>query len=215
MPDLVWHSANEVSQRQYRCGFCASLVGSSRGYKSSSGDIQINICPFCDYPTLFRRGGQLPTPAFGNEVQNLPPQVAGAYREARNCMSVTAFTAAALLCRKLLMHVAASHGAPAGRSFAVRGPLGVESPDTSNRLRVGGPHAPQGNEATHEIPEVARADAEELITFCEMLLKLVYEFPSRRHRHAQGAGLDEDEEILALLGGVGAAGCVEGCRGTR
>ena len=37
----------------------------------------------------------------------------------------------------------------------------------------------KGNEATHEIALMTRADAEELMAFIEMLLKFVYEFPSR------------------------------------
>jgi hypothetical protein len=37
----------------------------------------------------------------------------------------------------------------------------------------------KGNEATHEIALMTQADAEELLAFTEMLLKFVYEFPSR------------------------------------
>jgi len=37
----------------------------------------------------------------------------------------------------------------------------------------------KGNEATHEISLMTQTDAEELVSFVEMLLKFVYEFPSR------------------------------------
>lgn len=37
----------------------------------------------------------------------------------------------------------------------------------------------KGNEATHEIALMQHADAEELITFSEMLLRFIYEFPAR------------------------------------
>ena len=37
----------------------------------------------------------------------------------------------------------------------------------------------RGNEANHEINLMSRADAEELISFSEMLLKFIYEFPAR------------------------------------
>ena len=37
----------------------------------------------------------------------------------------------------------------------------------------------KGNDATHEIALMTKEDAEELITFAEMLLKFIYEFPKR------------------------------------
>jgi Domain of unknown function (DUF4145) len=38
------------------------------------------------------------------------------------------------------------------------------------------------NEANHEILIMGKQDAEDLISFSEMLLKLVYEFPANIHR---------------------------------
>jgi hypothetical protein len=37
----------------------------------------------------------------------------------------------------------------------------------------------RGNEANHEIAMMSAADAQELLVFVEMLLRLVYEFPNR------------------------------------
>ena len=37
----------------------------------------------------------------------------------------------------------------------------------------------KGNEATHEIIIMKKQDAEDLITFIEMLLKFIYEFPEK------------------------------------
>ena len=37
----------------------------------------------------------------------------------------------------------------------------------------------KGNEANHEIRLMRKTDAEELISFSEMLLKFIYEFPQR------------------------------------
>jgi len=37
----------------------------------------------------------------------------------------------------------------------------------------------KSNEATHEIPAIIEADAKDLLTFMEMILKLVFEFPNR------------------------------------
>lgn len=37
----------------------------------------------------------------------------------------------------------------------------------------------KGNEATHEIALMSKEDAEELISFSEMLMKFTYEFPNK------------------------------------
>lgn len=37
----------------------------------------------------------------------------------------------------------------------------------------------KGNEATHEIRIMGKPDAQEIITFLEMLLKFIYEFPQK------------------------------------
>ena len=36
----------------------------------------------------------------------------------------------------------------------------------------------KGNEATHEIVIMSEEDAKDLITFIEMILKIIYEFPA-------------------------------------
>lgn len=37
----------------------------------------------------------------------------------------------------------------------------------------------RGNEATHEIALMLKSDAQELVSFVEMLLKFIFEFPAR------------------------------------
>jgi hypothetical protein len=46
----------------------------------------------------------------------------------------------------------------------------------------------KGNEANHEIPAIDRVDAEDVLSFTEMLLKVNYEMPAR----AAGSNLTED-----------------------
>lgn len=55
---------------------------------------------------------------FGPTIDGLPEEVLESYSEARRCMEVNAYTAAELICRKILMHVAADKGADEGKSFA-------------------------------------------------------------------------------------------------
>ena len=95
-------------------------------------------------------------------------------------MSVSAYTAAVLACRKLLMNSAVAQGAAAGKTFvsyvdhlADKGYVPPNGRGWVDHIRK------RGNEANHEIKLMSGSDAEELITFIEMLLKFIYEFPAK------------------------------------
>ena len=102
------------------------------------------------------------------------------YKEARECVSVAAYTSSVLASRKLLMHIAVEQGAKEGESFvayvdylATKGYVPPNGKGWVDHIRR------KGNEANHEIVLMTKKDAEELISFLEMLLKFIYEFPSR------------------------------------
>ena len=110
----------------------------------------------------------------------MPNDVEAVYRESRDCFKVNAHTAAILSLRKLLMHVAVEKGAPENESFKHY----VEYLDKNGLLGVGGKAwvekiKNKGNDANHEIVIMTKQDAEDVLAFAEMLLKLVYEFPGR------------------------------------
>lgn len=95
-------------------------------------------------------------------------------------MSVSAHTATALLCRKLLMYVAVEKGAEEGKSFQYYVTYLADNhyvpPDGRawvDHIRV------RGNDATHQITIIAREDAEQLVIFTAMLLRQIYEFAGR------------------------------------
>jgi hypothetical protein len=130
-------------------------------------------------PTYFG-AAQIPGVAPGVEVAQLPKNVEALYREARNCVVIASYTAAVLTCRKLLMNIAVAQGAEVGKTFvsyvehlANQGYVPPNGRGWVDHIRT------KGNEANHEIVLMAKADAEELISFAEMLLKFIYEFPSR------------------------------------
>ena len=78
------------------------------------------------------------------------------------------------------MNIAVSQGAPEGKRFieyiqylADNGFVPPHGKGWVDHIRK------KGNEATHEIVTMTLQDAEDLIAFTEMLLKFIYEFPSR------------------------------------
>lgn len=140
----------------------------------------IVICPHCTKPTMNLSGVQFPDSAPGNEVKSLPDDISALYEEARRCVSVASYTASVLASRKLLMNIAVSHGAEQGASFASY----VEFLQKHNFIPPNGKAwvdhiRRKGNEATHEIVAMTRDDAVDLITFSEMLLRFIFEFPAR------------------------------------
>jgi hypothetical protein len=178
-----------IREWQYTCAYCGSLTASTQGWAFAIEGVNINvanptyvirICSYCKQPTYFRPDAQFPSPAFGEPVQNVPADVAKMYEEARNCTSANAYTAAVLVCRKILMHLAVAEGAPPNQSFKEY----VDYLEGNNYLPPKGKgwvdHVrDKGNEANHEIVEMKKDDAELLITFVEMLLKFIYEFPAK------------------------------------
>src|SRR5262245_46203385 len=103
-----WQQVQQIGPKNWRCGFCGYNVGNDRGYfHGAKQRFRIWICPTCDKPTFFEEGaGYTPSPVPGNEVRALPKALEALYREARQCCSVSAYTASVLACRKMLMNIA-------------------------------------------------------------------------------------------------------------
>lgn len=114
--------------------------------------------------------------------QGLPDDVAAAWDEVRSCLGVGASTGAVLIARKILLHVAVGFGLPEkndrGRApdFAQaidhleeEGLITRRMKPWVDRIRV------IGNSATHDLPMITEAEASDVATFTEQLLKLAYE----------------------------------------
>src|SRR5262249_42952294 len=105
------------------------------------------------------------------------------YDEARNAMSVGSYTAVVLCCRKLLMHIAVAKGALANQTFVKYVAYLADNHYIPPGAKGWVDHIrKKGNEATHEIVIMKKDDAEELISFCAMLMKVIYEFPAAIQR---------------------------------
>jgi Domain of unknown function (DUF4145) len=185
-----WAKKSVMPARGFTCGHCGHYMSSDQGFGVEEPrqvvlEPYIYICSHCVRPTFFaifdgRVIEQVPGVAFGNPVENVPESVAELYDEARRCMSVSAFTSAVLGCRKLLMNIAVAEGAEEGKNFVAY----IEYLADKGFIPPGGKGwvdhiRQQGNEATHEISMKTEADAKDLISFAEMLLKFIYEFPAR------------------------------------
>ncbi len=181
-----WAGLQTLPNHAFICGFCSTSVSSNKGFKlggfadgSGTQFGAVYICPNCGGPVFFHSGiGQKPSPAFGNAVQHVPDTLNVVYEEARRCTAENCHTAAVLLCRKILMHIAVEKSAKVGLNFleyvnflSDKGYIPPDGKHWVDHIRR------KGNEATHEIVLMSDADARDLIRFVEMLLRFVYEFP--------------------------------------
>jgi hypothetical protein len=183
---LRWQNPQPIdAAKPFTCGHCGLRVAASSGFVKVDGNNIPRefacICPHCEKITYFDVSDkQMPGPVYGTDVGGLPPDVGDLYREARNCMQVTAYTACTLAARKLLMNIAVTCGAKPGESFqtyvnylAENGYVPPKAKGWIDHIRT------KGNEATHEIPSIKSGDAADLLSFMEMILKIVYDYPSR------------------------------------
>lgn len=179
---LDWEGTQTVNTRVYTCGHCGAQVGSDTGYDSRDIHQHIVLCPVCERPTYFNdhHALQVPGARIGADVEYIPPESAAIYREARNCMTVNAYTAVVLLCRTLLMHIAVGEGAKEKEGFAFYVKYLIDAGYVAPKSRPWVEQIRQrGNTATHEITPVRREEAEEMIALSQMVLQLVYEYPNR------------------------------------
>jgi hypothetical protein len=184
-----WYQLQGIPNRTFECGYCGKLVSTDRGFKvgaapNGGGQFATGawMCPNCrglTFVTIHDGQAQVPAPAFGRPVSNTPADLTALYEEARRCTTQNCHTAAVLLCRKMLMNIAVQEGAAPNLKF-------IEYVDYLADSNFIPPHGKKwvdhirqkGNEATHEIALMGQKDAQELITFVEMLLRFIYEFPA-------------------------------------
>jgi hypothetical protein len=184
-----WSNTSILNSKSYTCGYCnnslASNVGFFRGgLEDGRGDTkgEIYICHHCYRPTFFDAARkQTPGIRPGGDVNGITDNgVKNLYTEARDAYSKNAFTATVLSCRKLLMHVAVDKGAAQNLNFLQY----VEYLSDENYIPPASKgwvdHIRQkGNEANHEITIMTEEEAKNLLSFVEMLLKIIYEFPNK------------------------------------
>ena len=172
------------------CGHCnnavsAYIVATSHPEEFVEGlHLRCDICERGSYLEIItlnnQRVGIWPGSKKHREIDSLPKDVKSAYDEARNCFSVSAFTAAELICRKILMHIAVDLGANEGESFASyinhiekEGYITTPMRPWADLIRK------RGNAATHELEAVSEKGANETMEFTMTMLQVVYELPAR------------------------------------
>jgi hypothetical protein len=180
-----WGQYQQLPILQWTCGYCNERVASRDGYPAGpvgkpGPSAYIRICPNCFGPTFFSPKGHLhPRSSTGKDVLTLPPDLHALYGEARRSAAANAPTASVLVCRKILMHIGVQEKAEENTSFmyyveylSEKGFVPPNGKSWVDYIRK------RGNEANHDIVIMSDADADALISFVEMLLRFIYDFPN-------------------------------------
>lgn len=125
-------------------------------------------------------GAVYPAAPAGGRVTHLPADVEQAWREARTAHAVAAYTAAEMVCRKILMHIAVdATGSKAGKGFTeylddlVKGGYVTKGTEVViDKVRQ------RGNIANHDLPASSESESLTTLTITEHLLRGVYEVPN-------------------------------------
>jgi hypothetical protein len=175
-------------ERESPCPYCDGrplLVVAYREYRN-----WWVFCPNCERASVandnyFGRAfapGRLTLPTPGG----VPQTEASLWEEIRSCLSVSANTAVAMLCRKMLLHLAHTHDVannpsaqpPSNFAAAVdylknNHLVPIQFHDWVDQIRQ------VGNVANHELPLVDAQSASDIALFTHNLLITLYELPQR------------------------------------
>jgi len=188
-----WEDDHSSPSARYDCSWCSSRVAANKSWRgildlstNTFRKVSVLVCSYCGLPTIFVNAvnsndqwEQVPASRGGRSIQGLPDDVRALHDEARAATTIGAHNSIAMVCRRILMHVAVEKGAAEGLTFAEYvkhlgdGFMPTTTKEWVDRIRTG------GNEANHSIALVTREVAHDLLSFTETLLQLIYEIPER------------------------------------
>lgn len=143
-------------------------------------------CPTCRKGFVVNDGVMSPPEPPMPPVDGCPPDVEHAWGEATGALSVGATTAAVMMCRKLLFHIAVEKGLPE-KDGKDRAPsfeaclmhlreVGIITPPLHDWVE----HIRKiGNEANHDLAAIQPESATRVATFTRQLLVTTYEMPHK------------------------------------
>jgi hypothetical protein len=119
--------------------------------------------------------------------EGTPDQEAELWEEIRRCLSVNAYNAVAMLCRKLLLHMVFTHqrsinrnATPKDLSFAAAVRYLSDNRVITEAMKQLATNIKDvGNKANHELPHITQTDAHDIALFTHYLFVSVYEMPKR------------------------------------
>ena len=188
-----WMSAQQRGAqpkfRDFNCGACGQSTNGrvvatlKRECDGALISWCVCSCPNDEPTTIVERGGvvihQLPEAREFQVGEKWPPELEQLFDEAAKSYAAGAFTACAMVCRKILMACACHEGDADGKHFTdyvdyitntvLTFPKAKDSIDKIRGI---------GNEANHKIRFVSRDDARRAMSIVSYMLSTIYSLPS-------------------------------------
>jgi len=193
MDKISWSNVSSIDVTNYTCGHCGLNIAAEKGWMGNK-EMVVNvfaylcICPNCSRPTFIDLNGErMPGSIFGQEIEGISEETINVlYSEARKSFSGGNYTASVLCSRKILMHLAVLKGDKEGKPFIQYVEYLSEKnfipPDSKGWVDI---IRQMGNEANHEIKIMSEQEGKDTLILVEMLLKIIFEFPSRVNSGSQ------------------------------
>ena len=189
--NIKYEGFKNVSSNTFECGYCGNIIAPNRGIEitalETNGAYKQNVavgyvyeCPLCKNPSFYylKTKEVVPGTKPGREIKNLPLDIEALYNECRICHANGCYTAAEMVARKLLMHIAVERGAAENLPFIKY----VEYLDENNYIPPNGKAwvdfiRSTANESNHEIVIKDKEESEKVMAFLSTLLIVIYELP--------------------------------------
>ena len=182
----VWQSrgSNDEPTQECTCPHCnLKIAGKKHLIIRRSGSLEYYVieCPSCGKPTIYKfpEGLTYPCAKSLRTVNHLSEHIKAVYDEVCNAIGAGCYTAAVILARTAIMHIAVEHGAEGNKSFQYyvnflqeKGFVPPNANAWIDAIRK------MANKSVHELEIWKKEDAEKIGKFLMYLLVFVYELPA-------------------------------------
>ena len=141
----------------------------------------IGICNFCKEPVFVKNQGEIvyPNPLPTPSDQSIPDHIRTDLDEAKQCFSVNAFRACAVMARRAIQSAVMDKGASKGTLVAQINELEAQGEITRDLKEWATAVRWVGNDAAHPNKEpVGKDDAEAVLKLAEQFLNVIYVTPA-------------------------------------
>lgn len=173
-----------------QCGHCGAVSQLVIGHTFARGVDHVDVswlrCPRCLRGSVVNGDVQSPPLMDFVTPDGLPKDESALWEQARSSLSVGAYAGVAMICRKLLLHVAHTHRRGVNPDVKAFSNFAQAVEYLENEHVILASHKlwvdqirKLGNRANHELPVIEQDEARNIMQFTHQLFVNVYEMPAK------------------------------------